>query len=625
MEFERNEIANTSLVSSLLRLQEFQSWNTKAKRWAENLKCLTTNRADSNRLELSSKPSKGRDRNKYVAVSWSWRYTPGLEKRASGNYTIYDPDRKIARKNKTRDEVLQRVLKYAEHERVRRVWIDKDCVDKSNKKEHEVAMNSMDLVYSNSEHPVGLITAVLKTQEEVNILQDLLRGEFIRKFDDDDQHPKLAHTVCNARSLRLLRLLKRLAADRWWHRAWIFQEGYLSSINMILLIRHRPWLNKYSRFGTIPDEMCISASFLREQATRFLLAYRKQGKQSLRNTCTSLLKTFGKYNILYRFTQDASCRAMSSRVFADIIGRGIEHKFDVLPIAANSCNYPIRFDSSEMRESGCRLEFCALAMYLLNGEIIRDANRIIKMPSDLTLSKYLRYISLDSFDPPVSGKELSFLKNCRLSNVSLCALGVFTNGHLWEVCTIFDTKEWVTPPRLSEKHLGNGLTDFQRDSLYQLASKLWDEDCRRYGSLASKLRNYLTEDNADRTLLRSPSREYMDLMAEEVVEAIRMGNHLYVASTCESDQASGIFVGLRGRHARAFTSWSMQEGSNGREQMRHVSLEIQVDVEIGAPQVRTIKWANGLVFFKQRKQKQVIFSWPHTWKVKTGQGQAKTS
>ena len=37
--------------------------------------------------------------------------------------------------------------------------------------------------------------------------------------------------------------------------------------------------------------------------------------------------------------------AMSARVFADIMRRGIEHKFDVLPIAANSCNYPIRFDS----------------------------------------------------------------------------------------------------------------------------------------------------------------------------------------------------------------------------------------------------------------------------------------
>ena len=88
--------------------------------------------------------------------------------------------------------------------------------------------------------------------------------------------------------------------------------------------------------------------------------------------------------------------------------RRIEHKLDILPITANSCNYPTRFNSCEMRESGSSLEVCALAMFLLNGEVIRDSDHIIKMLSEMKLPQYLQYISLDKFDPPVDGKELSF-------------------------------------------------------------------------------------------------------------------------------------------------------------------------------------------------------------------------
>lgn len=80
---------------------------------------------------------------------------------------------------------------------------------------------------------------------------------------------------------------------------------------------------------------------------------------------------------------------MAPRIFADIQRRRLENHFDRLPIVANSCIYAIRLPSQEMLPSGHSVEYCLLAMYLLNGEIIRNSRDIKKLLREMDFSNYM--------------------------------------------------------------------------------------------------------------------------------------------------------------------------------------------------------------------------------------------
>ncbi|KAK0303173.1 hypothetical protein LTR82_017647 [Friedmanniomyces endolithicus] len=312
-----------------------------------------------------------------------------LECNQAGKYRITDARGENIRLSKVRDEALSRVIRYAMHHKISRFWIDQECIPQNESREKQVAMDSMDLVYRHSRYPVGLLAIKLESQHEVDTLQELLMGRFVFQ-SDKEEYTKVAYPACSQASLAMFRVLGRLYADRWWTRAWIFQEEYLSSTNMHLLIRCKPGVEAKYKFGILRGELCVNAADFREQATLFLLAFKQETDHKLSKKCAKMLKRFGKYNVQYHFQHDARRKAMSPRVFADIQRRGLEQPFDHLPIAANSCDYALRFVSQQMLTRGFSVGLCLLAMFLLNGEILRNARDIKKSPTEMDVCNYLK-------------------------------------------------------------------------------------------------------------------------------------------------------------------------------------------------------------------------------------------
>lgn len=102
-----------------------------------------------------------------------------------------------------------------------------------------------------------------------------------------------------------------------------------------------------------------------------------------------MLKRFGKYNVQYHFQHDARRKAMSPRIFADI-SRGTAGKsVDLLPTAASSCDYARRLDLQELLKTSYNVKLCLLAMYLINGEILRNSADITKLPTEMDLPNLL--------------------------------------------------------------------------------------------------------------------------------------------------------------------------------------------------------------------------------------------
>jgi hypothetical protein len=171
----------------------------------------------------------------------------------------------------------------------------------------------------------------------------------------------------------------------------------------------------------------------------------------------------------------------------------------------------------------------------------------------------------------------------------------------------------------------DGLRRYQRQRLRQLANALgFGELGKRYTSLAEDIDSFLKED-ADLEDERF-SKQYKDLMAEEVIQAIRDGKDLRLACLVQINPKQqsknvpspyrGIFVGetsgeWEGVPSYVFTA-SCPASENSSEIDKHVSLEVdwQGSASNNQPRLITKRWINGLCFFDGCSRQKVVFPWP---------------
>lgn len=556
---------------------------------------------------------------KYVAVSYTSEPSE-LESNAAGGYHILDaPQSGPATPTKVRDCVLSRATKYAEHHGVDRIWIDDECVNRDNANEHEIAMQSMDLIYSFSRHPVGLLTTPIQSPRCLDLLQKLLRSDFVEPGGDREFFDEMSAKIAS----EVVHLLYDITSDKWWTRAWIFQEDYRSSVKMTLLIPLDPSITQArGKWCSIPGELQVNSANFHEQSTLFCLAFlRKTGEewQGGRNKCRDILNRAKKYSVLFEHGDLAghgfARKAMSPSIFKDIGSREISVASDLLAIAANCCNYSVRLDTKSLGDTSCSLSISVLALYLLNGEIIMNHKNDEGLLSK-NIFDYLQQLALDDIDPPVEDKKLTFIKSCRLVDVRLSPGGIVTSGRLWRLHKAIDTGQFTSKTQL-ERESFNGLNKYQRSQLRRLAEELRLQD---YDTLANDIDDYLHEDAVD---LSYPSKQYKDLMAELVVEAIKTHKTIHLGCLVGHNLYRGIFVTNDALEtpSYAFTAWS-RAGSGGKaldeiqaERLldKIVSLEVDVEDLEGSPRLKTKRWINGLCFFDGDPARDVVFSYPRSW------------
>nr|POF02614.1 hypothetical protein CFP56_58246 [Quercus suber] len=599
------ELDQSTIVDKLLSVESLAVPNAKSTDFFDNLKCLWIDSNNTNPLRLKGWSTQSNDENLYIAVSYSWEPTPSTESCQTGGYRIVDTQGGSPRSNQVRDEILRRVISYAQWHKIHRIWIDQECTIQHEESEKQIAMDSMDLVYRESNLSLGLLAVILETQEEVNSLQNLLMGCMVNVTDSGSL--RLVHPADDPLSLSVYRILRRLYEDRWWTRAWIFQEEHLSSTKMVLLIRRKCGLKARHTFGFSQDEICVNAADFRKEASLFLLALRPKISPKQSQWCTRMLERFGKYNVQYHFQHNDKRKAMAPQIFADIARRQLQQPFDRLPITANCCDYAVRLESQKMHNQGHSPGFCLLALYLLNGEILRNTREIKEPPTEMGVGDYVQCIAFNKFDPPVKTRYLSYLKGCRLHNVSFCVEGRQTDGQLWKIVDPSFTLTNLDLPNIPPKCHKGGLNNYQRSRLYQLSNKLEST----FGDLSRDILNYLDQDRCFRN--PSAAKEHMDLMAETVVEAIKTRKPLHIARAQDFSGAWGIFVGLADTTLHVFTSWRAHRDVDHRHRETHVSLGVEMQESEAGPLLRTVQWVNGLVFFQQRNNTSVIFEWPQVW------------
>ena len=230
--------------------------------------------------------------NEYIAISCPWTI-PGHDT-VSGRYRFApeQPPGVIM----PPDIVLDRILNFkaCNPDYLNTpFWIDKICIDQNASDEKEIAVHAMDLVYQYSGRRVvldgrerwvgcslGLLFVEIRTVAELTILRRLLDSKFA---ENNNHEPKLLVPIEEA--VPVLDLIEKILSDNWWHRAWIFQEEFLASRHMILLVPcvlDRTGLfeteNGVDLFGKTAGEIQVWPLNFRTEVTIFCLAlYRYVG------------------------------------------------------------------------------------------------------------------------------------------------------------------------------------------------------------------------------------------------------------------------------------------------------------------------------------------------------------
>lgn len=627
LELHLDEIVHDHpIVAELLEIQKYKTVQETSQEtsltWVQDLKCLSLAKT-SNKRRHDQRGDDGNTRRKvlersqidafceqdYVAISYTHEAGDG-EDDGKEKYCILTEGERV--QSKVRDAVLDRAIKYVDYKNCSGFWIDQECINQASVREKEVAMQSMDLVYSLSDCPVALLCVRIDSGGELRTLTELLEGRLTRGAGDLD---------------KVLKLLERITGDRWWNRAWTYQEEYRASTRMVLLVSHARFLEKQKdrkRFGDLVGELCINSVEFRKRTTRICRAYLTDDalEERHRRSCEVILGRAARYKELLGNAageDDETSPSMSPLVLRDIGTRDITHPRDILAIAANCCQYAVRLNTAGLDTTNCSLSVALLALFVLNGEILSnkdDDDDDMTGCAETNIFGLLRKMSIDTYRPPVH-QRLSFIKGCRFIDVELVDEGVVTTGHLWR---LGKPSIRVRPPckSRSEGRTISGLTGHHRRCLQKLIRELkTGEHGACYDPLALELEDYLdTVTQSSGNSLTFADR-YKNLMAVELAEAIESGKRLRLGCLVDKRHYTAVFVDddiwRDGVPEYIFTSSRpVRDHDSWRDLDKYVSLKVTFPDHMrqGRPRLFIDKWVNGLLFFKGCQTQKVLFPWP---------------
>ncbi|KAI3317878.1 heterokaryon incompatibility protein-domain-containing protein [Xylariaceae sp. AK1471] len=586
------------LTTLLLDIQETEIQHLKSAEFMQKLECLYFSQPTT--LKRKRINAFNRSKRNYVALSYTWGHPIPLIQ-PCGKYLVQSRSGAFL-PSEVRDSVFERVEKYMNHFGLYYLWIDRHCIVQEESKEKNTAVQAMDLVYSCSKHPIGLLYQPIITLAELKLLAGLMTWwKLIDKprFGFTFSSPPLRQD-----KRKTLKLLEAMVSDMWWTRAWTYQENYRAGTNMKLLIPHciscegslENYSNEYIEiWKDLPGEIVLSSTKFHKAATAFCLAF-EHPPDDLLKVRELVLERAGNYTLLLkepgRLGHDLARRSMSPSIVTAIEKRQLSVPFDRLPIIANCCQYSLRLDSTELMKRGHSLSLAILALFLLNGEILRnELNHRAGVSNTLNITGFLDKQAFCQYSPPKSAYGLTYNKSCRFIDVELTNDGIKTQGHLWKLGCCMDTSEFP-----------------QRRPYVENNGYLKLDDQRWLGLLANEIDKRVKSD-----------------LSKDILKYLEQGKLIRLAVLVDPSggysRYRGIFICNDSRPQclpkYVFTASREMAAGNDKDLTndtdRHVSIEVDCEDETRRPPfLHTRGWIHGLCFFYRCPRIEAIFPWPST-------------
>jgi hypothetical protein len=167
------------------------------------------------------------DETNYLSISYCWPTPTDKDLlRDNGGFEIETING--SRPSRAPDYVLSASVDYARAHDIPFVWIDQECIEQEQLDDKELGINSMDMVYRRGCRTLGILPAELTTQQLVDALATLNTNEMLTQRETEAE---LMHAGYDIFCI--------LDEQRWFKRAWTFQERWLSGKNLHVVGRIR--------------------------------------------------------------------------------------------------------------------------------------------------------------------------------------------------------------------------------------------------------------------------------------------------------------------------------------------------------------------------------------------------
>lgn len=222
----------------------------------------------------------------------------------------------------------------------------------------------------------------------------------------------------------------------------------------ILIPCERHILRQDGLFGSIPDEIEISAIDLRTELTKFAIACQhdrrlNSGQKHYIQRC--IIQKGERYQVSHQRSGRRD-HNLSTLTAADLQRRRIKRPEDYLAILANCCGYSRRLDHKNIEvQEGASLALALFVQALLNGEIMYNGNDCQFVPTT-GFAEFFRHCIFTDITPPGGHDTLTFTKHCRFVQVTLREEGISTIGHLWRTTgpvPVFSSRRLYSHPQLT--------------------------------------------------------------------------------------------------------------------------------------------------------------------------------
>ena len=171
----------------------------------------------------------------YVAVSYCWQSfaTPGVDNTAPPTVQVRQDG--TLRDPRCPPSVLLRAIAFALYQSISLIWIDQECVLQTDPADIQDHLQCNDVIFSQAKFKIGLLNFELTNQRQLDSLIDAQLALRI-----PESHSGILSRWGVDRILKemryLSRLLRAISRDRWFTRAWVYQERYSANIDMALLL-----------------------------------------------------------------------------------------------------------------------------------------------------------------------------------------------------------------------------------------------------------------------------------------------------------------------------------------------------------------------------------------------------
>lgn len=338
----------------------------------------------------------------FIAVSYCWTSQGDSKSQLDEEQYLVREEDGTVRPIRAQRSTIDRVVSFARENGFRMIWIDQECIEQDNPDEKELAIQAMDHVYLRAQTSIGLFHAQLQ-QRHLDCLFAV--SENLIKTSSRQRRGRRAFLSRRAIHRKTIwDAISMIVNDKWNTRAWILQEAFASSGNMVLLFPRADV--KVNGWPLVCHEMsqtdlAIRLDFVQQclgvcmkymwPVLRGALAQTQNmnnsqshdpgfGRSGTRlgppeeiRTTVNRIELFhppppeqSAQLIMNSIRPRRVCNAAVALNYMRL--RNLFRVADKLAIVANLCGYVVRLNTTELEKSQQSLGCCILTLSLANGD-----------------------------------------------------------------------------------------------------------------------------------------------------------------------------------------------------------------------------------------------------------------